>query len=686
LSPLEDISLDVPFGAHERAVLRAYVLAYLAARCRGGRVRLPHAVLEWHAHDRTARKLDLPRLARLPRGSSETDIVEGVPVALTRAEIERARRPLPPPSALQKRLDWVAGTLQLDADEAACLAILCRLAQLEPFRPFSAAAAEYGGERDEASAELVLSLAGVRGAAARRVFHRDGTLLQLGLIEDRKGGDFAPSETLLKLLRRRTTDPRVLEGMLLGESFAPTLELADFDHMGRARDEAAAILSGCLDRRERGVGMLFYGPPGTGKTELAALLGRACDARVVFAGELDAERSEPERADRLAHLALVSAVAHRAGRVIVAVDEADDIFTGVDEDRRSDRTGSKVFINRLVEGCRVPTIWITNHPTRLGDAVIRRMLRAVEFRPPGPAVRRRIVDRHVASLGLGLDEAGRARLAGIAAPPAVLASALRAASLGGGTADMAVGAALSLQRAMGAREPVQAAPAAIAFDAALSSADVDLAAVERAVTAAGPGPLSFLFTGLPGTGKSAFARHLAGRLGMEVLEKRASDLLGMFVGQTEAQIAAAFEEAADGDRFLIFDEADSLLLDRREAHRSWEIAQVNEMLTWMERHPLPFAATSNLADRLDPAVGRRFTFKVRFGAMTRDQIGLAFERHFGLAAPAAALRLDPLTPGDFAVVARRARVTGVRDADALANLLALEAAARPGAAKPIGFR
>ena len=36
---------------------------------------------------------------------------------------------------------------------------------------------------------------------------------------------------------------------------------------------------------------------------------------------------------------------------------------------------------------------------------------------------------------------------------------------------------------------------------------------------------------------------------------------------------------------LIFDEADSFLFDRREAVRSWEVTQVNEMLTWMEHLP-----------------------------------------------------------------------------------------------------
>lgn len=682
-------SLDSPFGAYEQALLRTYFLAYLSARCHDGHVRLTDEVLRWYAQHGAVLKLRLPALAKMSKtsgGSRHDRLGDDTGIALTRAEIDRNLAAMPPPSALQKRIDWVADTLKLDARECACLAVLCRLTQVEQFRSFSAAASDYHDERDEAPAGLIAMLLGLRGSAMQKIFFRHGNLMQLGMIEDRGGGDFAPSETLLKLLRQRTTDERVLQDLLIGETFKPTLDLSDFDHMSAARDQALAILRGCLDSRASGVSLLLHGAPGTGKTEFAALLGEACGARVVFAGEMDADREEPSRSDRIAHMSLISAIGQKAGRVIVVMDEADDIFTGVDEDSRSNRTGSKVFINRLVENCRVPTIWITNHPYRLGDAVIRRMLCAVEFRKPNAAVRRRIVDRRASSLGLKLDDAASAKLAQLSASPAVLASAMRAATLGKGDGEMAVTAVLSLQKAMGVSEPIPLAPATIAFDAAFSSADADLAAIERSVAQAGPGSLSFLFTGLPGTGKSAFARHLADRLGMEVLEKRASDLMGMFVGETEAKIAAAFQEAADGERFLIFDEADSLLLDRRGAVRSWEISQVNEMLTWMERHPLPFAATSNLADRLDPAVQRRFIFKARFGAMTPDQIDLAFRRHFGIAAPAALLRAEMLTPGDFAVVAKQARVTGVGDAETLARMLELEMSAKPGASRRIGFR
>jgi transitional endoplasmic reticulum ATPase len=122
-----------------------------------------------------------------------------------------------------------------------------------------------------------------------------------------------------------------------------------------------------------------------------------------------------------------------------------------------------------------------------------------------------------------------------------------------------------------------------------------------------------------GTGKSQFARYFAQRLGMEVMHRWASDLLSCWVGESAKQIASAFEAARTRRAMLIIDDADSLLSDRREAVRSWEVTQVNEMLTWM--------------DRLDQASLRRFTLKLRFEPLTPAQAALAFEHFFGTVPP-----------------------------------------------------
>jgi SpoVK/Ycf46/Vps4 family AAA+-type ATPase len=137
----------------------------------------------------------------------------------------------------------------------------------------------------------------------------------------------------------------------------------------------------------------------------------------------------------------------------------------------------------------------------------------------------------------------------------------------------------------------------------------------------------------------------------------------------------------------VFDEADSLLGNRGDAVRSWEITQVNEMLTWMEQDPLPFACTTNLADRLDPASLRRFLVKLQFDWLTPAQARLAWERFFATDPPPGLEALRTLTPADFALVRRRATLTGeIADTSALRRLLGAECQGRTGRPGPIGFR
>jgi SpoVK/Ycf46/Vps4 family AAA+-type ATPase len=175
-------------------------------------------------------------------------------------------------------------------------------------------------------------------------------------------------------------------------------------------------------------------------------------------------------------------------------------------------------------------------------------------------------------------------------------------------------------------------------------------------------------------------------MGLEVLQKRGSDIFGPFVGQTEANIAAAFGEARSTGAFLLFDEADSLLFDRSSAVRGWELSQVNEMLTWMEQHPLPFACTTNLAERLDKASLRRFLVRLNFDFLRPNQAALLFRRNFGLAPPPALARLDRLTPADFSRIARRCAALDLTfETQTLVDMLAAEVEGRDGSARTIGF-
>ncbi|SEP82106.1 AAA+-type ATPase, SpoVK/Ycf46/Vps4 family [Devosia sp. YR412] len=687
---------DAPFGAYEQDVLRRYALAALLPEKGQRGHAISESFLKWYQNHRDLLGFRVaPLEAILRRSKASREFPSLIEWQYTMRDLPTYTAKRPTPSAFQTRLNWVADTLGLSVSESAFLGAVVRMTRVQPFFEFYDAVMVGHNSDDEVLATTAARMAGLTPRESWGITDRRGALVQLGLIEDRGGGDVAASATVVDLLATRSSDPQVLRHSLLGQASKTELSLADFDHLGASSRTVLTLLDGALERGESGASLLFYGAPGTGKTEFAKLVASEIAADVVFIGErrTDASarnfRSEPSRSDRLSHLAFVSALASRAGRVVLVIDEADEVFSGVDDEDGFSRSGSKVFMNRVVENCPVPMIWITNHPDRLGEAVLRRMLFAAEFRDADRSTRRRIIERHASEHKIQLSPLALEGLAGLPATPALLGTGLRAAAIAAVQSEdagqLAISVTRSLLRVAGRVIPPSSSGETMAFDASFSQADVDLPELEKQVVAAGPGALSFLLSGPPGTGKSAFARHLAERLELEVLEKKGSDLLGMFVGETEKRIADAFAQAAEAGRFLILDEADSLLSDRAGAQRSWEISQVNEMLTWMERHPTPFAATTNLSGRFDPATQRRFLFKVQFAPMVPAQIQGIFRRTFGVDAPPHVSSLPQLTPGDFNVVARRAKVLRVTDPILIGDMLEKEVLAKPGVTRRIGF-
>ena len=481
---------------------------------------------------------------------------------------------------------------------------------------------------------LALLLADAPGAV-ELALTPDSRLIGSGLLRVDSDGDLDVLWQLTSLIRRSVppqADPFV---QLLGATIPASLTPEAFSHLGQQAAIAVALLRAAVAEHEPGVNILLYGPPGTGKTSFAATLAAQVGALLRPVTEHDRIGGEPNRSERLAGLQLAQRLAP-VGETVLLFDEAEDVFARNSFANGEPVTASRVFMHRLLERTPVPVIWTANDISVLGPAVLRRMTLCLEMKIPGIAVRTRLWRDLGRAEGIPLTEPDAARLARLVpAAPAVAATALRATRLAGGNAKTTQIIVEGIARAVSGGCPLPPmADRPTLYDPALVNADTDLQALADTLCRAGaPRAISLLLSGPPGTGKSAWARHLAERMGMEVLEKRASDLLGPYVGQTEAAIAAAFAEARETGAFLIFDEADSLLGDRAGAVRSWEISQVNEMLTWMEQHPLPFACTTNLPERLDPASLRRFLVKAAFKWLTAEQARLAWQRFFRYGVP-----------------------------------------------------
>jgi transitional endoplasmic reticulum ATPase len=596
------------------------------------------------------------------------------------------------PDALARTIAALSTHMGLTSDESQIFALATRAAQSGPLRSLCNSLVDDARLPIE---EAVMHLCGISPARVRKALAPAARLLSSGLLHHETpplhGLGLQPSDRLMAALQPPSRGLHDVLARLFAEIPPAETQWDDFTHLGPGRDFAFRLLRGAMRQREKGVNLLLHGAPGTGKTEFCKILADRLGARLHAVGERDDDGDEPSRFERLQQLRLGQKLLSDQPHSLILFDELEDLLPSHDGSifgLTLRRSGSKVHMNRLLETNPVPTLWTTNDISACDPALLRRMSFTLELRTPPATVRARIWQRLAARHRMPLPQALCLDLAnGMEDAPALAGSALRAARIArGGTDDIRL-VATALSRAVrgGHTPPVSVNPGR--FDPGLAHADHDLDLVTDRLIAHQQAHIGGLcLSGPPGTGKSAFARYLADRIGMPLLERRASDLLDRYVGGSERNIAAAFAEARDTGAFLIFDEADTLLGTRAGATHRWEISQVNEMLTWMDSHPLPFACTTNLVDQLDPATARRFSLRIVFLPLTLAQRRACYRRFFQAEPPPDLRLLDQLTPGDFAVVARRVTLLGLTEAEAIMAELRREQEAKPGTRTPAGFR
>lgn len=616
---------------------------------------------------------------------------------LDKAQRACAKHPLP--ALLQTNVQRLAALVGLDAVDSRILAFTVCLHN-EPM--LDEAADQLESLTTAQVFQTLAMLLELPDAQVRQALGSQGLLTRSGLVVvDRTGSSRLKGK--LELLSHTFADQMVSTDAapihLLRGKIQPAapghLALADFGHIQPMLNIVQPWLRHAQATQRRGVNLYLHGAPGTGKTELARTLAHdlGCELFEVASEDEDGDPISPVNRLR-AFRAAQSFLAQR--KALLLFDEVEDVFHDSPLDRGTAQE-HKAWLNRMLENNPVPTLWLSNTVAGMDAAFIRRFDMVFELPVPPRSQCARIVQAHCGDL---LDAPRLARIAEAEhLAPAVVARASTVAH----AIEAEVGRAASASafehlvshtlQAQGhrplPRHDANRLPEV--YDPAFLHADADLAALAQGI--AGTRNARLCLYGPPGTGKTAFGRWLAEQLDMPLLVRRASDLLSMYVGEAEKNIARAFREAEDDGALLLIDEVDSFLQDRRGAQRSWEVTQVNEMLTQMEGFTGVFIASTNLMDGLDPAALRRFDLKVKLDYLRAPQAWALLQRHcaqLGLPAPGAAeqarlARLKQLTPGDFAAVLRQNRFMPLTSAAALVAGLEGECGLKQDSKKAIGF-
>ena len=504
---------------------------------------------------------------------------------------------------------------------------------------------------------VIAGLTDEHSGRVRQALAPGAILLTSGLvsIDLENNYTFTRKYTLVPNLLHAINGPAHSEATLLQrfchQSPKPVITPSDFQTQSTDLEDLSHILCAALPQRRVGINILLYGPPGAGKTELARLAAREVGATLYEIPSTESDGSSSTPRSRVTALAVTYRMLQKQGQVLLFMDDADEILNHGNSlwTAMQNESLSKDWLNRILEENPVPTVWIVNDYEGIDEAYKRRFTTSIGFKPPGAETRKRLwktVVRRYRAEG-SLDDATLEALAGrYDVSVGLMDKALSTARLmqGRGRVDVSTLERL-LQRAMQLRDGVAPPPAPTPAPAAadisyrldLLNTTPGIEEVVRGVqTFAELGPnerptpsLCLLFYGPPGTGKTAFADYLARALGYRLLQRRASDLLSMWVCGTEQNLAQTFDAAKEERAVLLIDECDSFLQQRSNARQGWEVTQVNELLTQIDAfRGGVLIMTTNMITLLDPASLRRF-IKVGFSPLTLAQRIQAFEQYCG---------------------------------------------------------
>jgi len=414
----------------------------------------------------------------------------------------------------------------------------------------------------------------------------------------------------------------------------------------------------CSDKPAR---ILIYGFPGVGKTEFAKSLVRYTGRKAFFfKDEIKDQYRSNRKLNCIVSLNAAVSMLKNLDSVLI-IDEADDILNTENLFLKSDSAIDKGILNRLLDTIYGKTIWIVNNINFIDPSVKRRFDYSLQFEKSNSSMRRKIWKSALEKTELiNFFDDAKIKLfskkypldiAEIKSTVDFLDMIIKKQNMQNDKLNGFIeevlngrmklysngrfGKNISIPGKADNNFAIELLNLGDSYNRMLEILDNYFLRASGRVSerAASKAPiiskgLRMLFWGIPGTGKTAFAKYIAEKYDREIIIKRASDILDMFVGGTEKNIRSMFREAERNNAILLIDEIDSIL-QRRENHLySWEVSRVNELLTGMEDFTGVSIFTTNQVDLLDRAIIRRFHVKVEFRPLSVSKINKALKYYF----------------------------------------------------------
>ena len=126
--------------------------------------------------------------------------------------------------------------------------------------------------------------------------------------------------------------------------------------------------------------------------------------------------------------------------------------------------------------------------------------------------------------------------------------------------------------------------------------------------------VSVLLYGPPGTGKTMSAQVVAREIGLPLYRVDTSQLFSKYIGETQKNLGAVFDEAEKSNVILFFDEADALFSKRTDVESSNDRhanSEIAFLLQRIEEYKGMSLLATNYYSGFDQAFVRRITYAVR---------------------------------------------------------------------------